>query len=87
MSDAAETVIGPEAKLDEAQTEVQAKQQRLDNLTEINQAQAVELAQLRERLNAGAETKDEYDALVKLFADELRSELKSVQAQLAALRN
>ena len=87
LADAAETVDGLEAKLDEAQAEVQAHRQRLDNLAEINQTQVVELAQLRERLRAETEAKQEYDALAKLLADELRGELKSVRDQLAALRN
>ena len=52
LADAAQTVDDLETKLDEAGTENERLEKRLVDLQEGNQAQAVELAQLRERLAA-----------------------------------
>ena len=52
LADAAQTVDDLETKLDEAGAETERLEKRGAELQELNQAQAVELAQLRERLAA-----------------------------------
>ena len=56
LSDAAQTVDDLEVKLDEATGQVETQQAKLDDLQTANQAQAVELAQLRERVNVTEQT-------------------------------
>ena len=50
LADASQTVDDLETKLDEAATEAEALEKRLAESLAVNQAQAVELAQVRERL-------------------------------------
>jgi colicin import membrane protein len=51
LADASQTVEDLEAKLDQATAEAQALEGKLDEVQAVNQVQAVELAQVRERLS------------------------------------
>ena len=56
LADASQTVEDLEAKLDQATAEAQALEGKLDEVQAVNQVQAVELAQVRERLSLTEQT-------------------------------
>ena len=56
LADASQTVDDLEAKLDQATAEAQALEGKLDEVQAVNQVQAVELAQVRERLSLTEQT-------------------------------
>lgn len=98
LVDAAQTVDELETRLDESQAEVESLERRLSEAQSHGQAQAVELAQLRERLvateQAARATADAHEAVrseldaarrdagVKIEA--LRDELAQLRERLAA---
>lgn len=98
MADAAQTVDELETRLDESRAEVESLERRLSEAQSHGQAQAVELAQLRERLvateQAARATADAHEAVrseldaarrdagVKIEA--LRDELAQLRERLAA---
>lgn len=68
LADASQTVEDLESKLDAATDQAQGLESKLADVQAINQAQAVELAQLRERLAVTEQT-------AKAVGDQLRAEL------------
>lgn len=75
LADAAQTVDDLEAKLDEATAQGEALDTKLADVHATNQAQAVELAQLRERLAVTEQAAKADQVRHKQEADQLRSEL------------
>lgn len=87
LADASQTVEDLEAKLDEGKAAADALEKRLSDLQAAHQAQAVELAQVRERLALAEQTaktaaQGHADALAE--RDAARAELVKVQAQAEA---
>jgi len=87
LVDAAQTVDDLEAKLDAATAAVAALQKRLDDAQAAHEAQAIELAQVRERLALAEKVEAERDAARKEAADAreaaaaLRGQVELLQAQ------
>lgn len=75
LADAAQTVDDLEAKLDEATAQGEALDTKLADVHATNQAQAVELAQLRERLAVTEQAAKADQVRHKQEADQLRSVL------------
>lgn len=89
LADASQTVDELEGKLDEAVTHGQSLEARLVELQALNQTQAVELAQLRERLvvteQAAKVTGEQYAAEV-VELDLMRKEAGAAKEEAARLR-
>ncbi|EHU9812066.1 DNA-binding protein [Escherichia coli] len=86
LVDAAQTVDELETRLDESQAEVESLERRLSEAQSHGQAQAVELAQLRERLAASEQAAK---VAAETHARELElahSETKTVRAELDVAR-
>lgn len=75
LVDAAQTVDELEARLDEARTGAEALEKRLSEALATGQAQAVELAQLRERLAAAEQSAKSASELHVAEVTRLRAEL------------
>lgn len=91
LSDASQTVDELETRLDEALTQGEALEKKLTEVQAVSQAQAVELAQLRERLSAMEAERGRYQAEAeKLRGDhedvaKLRGQVEAMQAHAASL--
>ena len=89
LADAAQTVDDLETKLDEATAAAAAIQKRLDDAQAAQQAQAIALAQVRERLALAERVEAERDAARKEAADAreaaaaLRGQVELLQAQVS----
>jgi colicin import membrane protein len=75
LADASQTVDDLETKLDESQEAVTALERRFADLQASSQAQAVELAQVRERLAAAEQTANTAGERHHQEAEALRAEL------------
>lgn len=89
LIDAAQTVDELEAQLDEARSKAEALEQRLNDSLVHEQSQAIELAQLRERLASVEKTaleKEESLKLAKTEAIEAREVAARLMGQMDALK-
>lgn len=80
LADASQTVEDLENKLDESKSEAEALEKRLSDLLEAHQAQAVELAQVRERLAITEQA-------AKTTAEDHAAELARLNASIEAERS
>lgn len=91
LSDASQTVDDLETKLDEARAQGVALEERFTEAQATNQTQAVELAQLRERLSATEGERARYQAeaeRLRVDHDEvvkLRGQVEAMQTHVASL--
>ena len=86
LVDAAQTVDELETRLGESQAEVESLERRLSEAQSHGQAQAVELAQLRERLAASEQAAKVAAETHARELEQAHSETKTVRAELDAAR-
>lgn len=90
LADASQTVDDLEAKLDEATSQVETLQAKLDVSQESNQAQVVELAQLRERLDVTEQTSktasEQHEAELARMNSTIEAERTRYQQDIEKLR-
>jgi len=91
LADASQTVDDLETKLDDARAQGETLEGRLTEAQAVNQAQAVELAQLRERLSSTESERERYQAEVERLrvdhddAAKLRGQVDAMQTHIASL--
>lgn len=91
LSDASQTVDELETKLDEALTQGEVLETNLAEVQAVSQAQAVELAQLRERLSAMEAERGRYQAETERLRGDhedvakLRGQVEAMQAHTVSL--
>jgi chromosome segregation ATPase len=91
LADASQTVDGLESKLDEARAQTETLERKLAENQATIQAQAVEIAQLRERLNSTEAERGRYQAEAeRLSLDhedlaKLRGQVEAMQVHAANL--